>query len=77
MTDRKDWFVIMNPLMQNMVNFTNDNTLEAEGVGDFLIIRKDGKRSVISKCIIYTKHEKQFSQHMTIDREELQSVDQR
>ncbi|KAI5412927.1 hypothetical protein KIW84_057522 [Lathyrus oleraceus] len=34
--------------MKNMVKFANDNTLAVEGVGDVLIMRKDGKRSVIS-----------------------------
>ena len=30
-----------------MVKFANDNTLASEGIGDVLIMRKYGKRSVI------------------------------
>jgi len=51
MTGRKDWFVNMKPLMKNMVKFANDNTLAGEGIGDVLIMRKDGKRSVISNVL--------------------------
>ena len=51
MSGRKDWFVNIKPLMKNMVKFANDNTLAAEGVGDVLIMRKDGKRSVVSNVL--------------------------
>ena len=34
-----------------MVKFVNDNALEAEGIGDVMIMRKDGKRSVISNLL--------------------------
>ncbi|KAI5446983.1 hypothetical protein KIW84_014722 [Lathyrus oleraceus] len=51
MSGRKYWFVNINPSMKNIVKFSNDNTLEAEGVGDVLIMRKDGKRSVISNVL--------------------------
>jgi len=51
MSGRKDWFVNIKPSMKNMVKFANDNTLAAEGVGDVLIMRKDGKRSVISNVL--------------------------
>ena len=51
MSGRKDWFVNIKPLMKNMVKFINDNNLAAEGVGDVLIMRKDGKRSVISNVL--------------------------
>ena len=34
--------------MNNMAKFANDITLAAEGIGDVLIMRKDGKRSIIS-----------------------------
>ena len=37
--------------MKNMVKFVNDNTLEAEGIGNVMIMRKDGKRSVISNVL--------------------------
>ena len=37
--------------MKNMVKFANDNTLAAEDIGDVLIMRKDGKRSVISNVL--------------------------
>ena len=51
MTGRKNWFVNMNPSTKNTVKFANDNTLAAEGIGDVLIMRKDGKRSVISNVL--------------------------
>jgi hypothetical protein len=51
MSGRKDWFVNIKPSMKNMVKFVNGNTLAAEGVGDVLIMRKDGKRSVISNVL--------------------------
>ena len=47
MFGRKDWFVNLKPSMKNMVEFANDNTLAAKGIGDVLIIRKYDKRSVI------------------------------
>ena len=37
--------------MKNMVKFANDNTLAAEGIGDVMIMRKDGKKSVISNVL--------------------------
>ena len=37
--------------MKNMVKFVNDNTLAAEGIEDVMIMRKDGKRSVISNVL--------------------------
>ena len=38
--------------MKNMVKFANDNTVEAEGIDDVMIMRKDGKKwSVISNVL--------------------------
>ena len=37
--------------MKNTVKFANDNTLAVEGIGDVMIIRKDGKRSIISNVL--------------------------
>ena len=37
--------------MKNMVKFANGNILAAEGIVDVLIMRKDGKRSVISNVL--------------------------
>src|ERR1051325_6111408 len=51
MYGRKDWFVNLKPSMKNMVNFSNDNTLAVEGIGDVMIIRKDCKRSVTSNVL--------------------------
>ena len=51
MSGRKDWFVNIKPSMKNMVKFANDNTLAAEGFGDVLIMRKDGKRSYALRVI--------------------------
>ena len=51
MSGRKDWFVNIKPSTKNMVKFANDNTLAAEGIGDVMIIRKDGKKSVISNVL--------------------------
>ena len=53
MTGRKDWFINMKPSMKNMVKFANDNTLATEGIGDVMIMRKDGKRSVIPMHCTY------------------------
>ncbi|GAU29444.1 hypothetical protein TSUD_150140 [Trifolium subterraneum] len=47
MTGRRDWFVSINKSMKSKVKFGNDSTLAAEGVGDVLIMRKDGKQSLI------------------------------
>lgn len=60
MTRRKDWFVNMSLSMKNTVKFANDNTLTAEGIGDVLTMRKDGKRSVIPMYYTY-RHEKKFA----------------
>ena len=51
MSGRKDWFVYLKPSIKNMVKFANDNTLATEGIGDVIIMRKDGKRSTISNVI--------------------------
>src|SRR3954464_5493216 len=51
LSGRKDWFVNIRPSMKNMVKFANDNTLEAEGIGDVMITRKDVKRSEISNVL--------------------------
>lgn len=51
MTSRKDWFVNIKSSMKNMVKFENGNTLAAEGIGDVLIMRKDGKRSLVSNVL--------------------------
>ena len=48
---KKDWFININPSMKNMVKFENENTLAAGGIGDVLIMRKDGKMSVISNVL--------------------------
>ncbi|XP_058776675.1 uncharacterized protein LOC131651000 [Vicia villosa] len=42
----KDWFVSMSPSMKNKVEFINDNTLDAKGVGDVRVMRKNGRRGV-------------------------------
>src|ERR1051325_2971519 len=51
MSRRKYWFVNLKPSIKNMVKFSNDNTLAAEGIGDVMIMRKDGKRAVISNVL--------------------------
>lgn len=51
MTGRKDWFINTSPSMKNKVKFLNENTMTAEGIGDVLIMRKDGKRPVISNIL--------------------------
>lgn len=52
MTGRKDWFVKINCAMKNKVKFTNDTILEADGIGDVLIIRRDDGHSLI-KYVLY------------------------
>ena len=51
MSGRKYWFVNIKHSIKNMVKFSNDNTLENEGICDVLIMRKDGKRLVISNVL--------------------------
>ena len=51
MFERKDWFINIKPSMKNTVKFSNDNTLADEGIGYVMIMRKDGKRSVISNVL--------------------------
>ena len=59
MSGRKDWFVNIKSSMKNMVKFSNDNTLEAEDIGDVLIMTKNGKRSLISNVLyILSRQEK-------------------
>ncbi|GAU34193.1 hypothetical protein TSUD_162940 [Trifolium subterraneum] len=43
--------VSINKSMKSRVKFGNDGTLAAEGVGDVLIMRKDGKQSLISNVL--------------------------
>jgi hypothetical protein len=76
MSGRKGWFVNIKPSMKNMVKFANDNTLATEGVGDILIMRKDGKRSVISN-LLYMPGIEKFAQYMAVSRKELQGVNRR
>lgn len=51
MTGRKDWFVNISPSMMKKVKFVNENTFTAKGIGDVLIMRKYGKRPVISNVL--------------------------
>lgn len=51
MTGRRDWLININSLMNNKVKFSNDNTLSVIGIGDVLIIRKDGGQSMISNIL--------------------------
>lgn len=37
--------------MKNKMKFENDSTLACEGIGDVLIMRKYGKKSLISNMI--------------------------
>lgn len=37
--------------MKNKMKFSNDNILSAEGIGDIMIMRKDGKQSLISNVL--------------------------
>ncbi|KAI5391631.1 hypothetical protein KIW84_076445 [Lathyrus oleraceus] len=52
MTGRKDWFVNMKPSMKSMVKFVNEITLAVEGIRDFLIMRKDGKRCCVTLSVL-------------------------
>lgn len=51
MTGRKYLFVNMSPLMKNEVKPSNDNTMSAEGISDVMVMKKNGKRSVISDVL--------------------------
>nr|XP_004510483.1 uncharacterized protein LOC101513653 [Cicer arietinum] len=52
MTGRKDWFVKINQATRSRVKFADDTTLAADGVGDVLIMRRDGGHSLI-KDVLY------------------------
>ncbi|XP_004496842.1 uncharacterized protein [Cicer arietinum] len=52
MTRRKDWFVKINQATQSRVKFADDTTLAVDGVGDVLIMRRDGGHSLI-KDVLY------------------------
>ncbi|XP_073224742.1 uncharacterized protein [Cicer arietinum] len=52
MTGRKDWFVKINQAMRSRVKFADDTTLAADGIGDVLIMRRDGGHSLI-KDVLY------------------------
>ncbi|XP_050916184.1 uncharacterized protein LOC127131298 [Lathyrus oleraceus] len=52
MTGRKDWFVKINQVTRSRVRFADKTTLAADGVGDVLIMRKDGGNSLI-KDVLY------------------------
>nr|XP_004516686.1 uncharacterized protein LOC101512199 [Cicer arietinum] len=51
MTGRKDWFVKINQATRSRVKFTDDTTLAADGVGDVLIMRRDGGHSLIKDML--------------------------
>ncbi|XP_050897843.1 uncharacterized protein LOC127104720 [Lathyrus oleraceus] len=52
MTGRKDWFVKINQATRSRVRFADNTTLAADGVGDVLIMRRDGGHSLI-KDVLY------------------------
>ncbi|XP_050897535.1 uncharacterized protein LOC127104393 [Lathyrus oleraceus] len=52
MMGMKDLFVKSNRAMKNKVKFTDDTTLEADGIADILIIRRDGGHYLI-KNVLY------------------------
>lgn len=52
MTWRKYWFVTVNCAMKNKVKFTNDTILADDGIGDVLIMRRNGVLSLI-KYVFY------------------------
>lgn len=54
MTVRKEWFVKINQSIKNKVKFANDSTLAAEGISDVLIVKKDGKKLLISNMLYIT-----------------------
>lgn len=51
-TGKKDWFVKINCAMKNKVKFADDIILAAGGIGDVLIMRRDGGYSLI-KDVLY------------------------
>ncbi|XP_058777925.1 uncharacterized protein LOC131652155 [Vicia villosa] len=52
MTRRQDYFVQINQVIKSRVKFTDDSTLAAVGVGDFLIEEKNGGHYMI-KDVLY------------------------
>lgn len=57
MTVMKDSFVTINSSIKNNVKFADDITLAADGIGDVLIIRRDGGYSLIKICVIHSNNQ--------------------
>ena len=51
MTGHKEWFVTLDEAVKTKVKFADDRTVQAEGMGQILVQRKDGKESFISNVL--------------------------
>ena len=51
MIGHKDWFVCLDERMKSKVRFADDSTMLAEGIGNVLIQRKDGKETCIEDVL--------------------------
>ena len=51
MTGHKDWFVCLDERMKSKVRFADDSTMLAEGIGNVLIQRKDGRETCIEDVL--------------------------
>lgn len=48
---KKYWFINISKSMNNKAKFTNDSSLAAEGIGDALIMNKNGKQLLNSNVL--------------------------
>lgn len=51
MTGHRDWIVNFNPKKKSTMKFEDNRTTQAEGSGNVLVKREDGKQAVITKVL--------------------------
>lgn len=51
MTGHQDWIVNFNPKKKSTMKFEDNRTTQAEGSGNVLVKREDGKQAVITKVL--------------------------
>lgn len=47
MTNNKDWLINFDPSKKNRIRLVDERTMSAEGMGDIMVVREDGKTMVI------------------------------
>ncbi|XP_019435925.1 PREDICTED: uncharacterized protein LOC109342387 [Lupinus angustifolius] len=51
MTSHKKWLIHFDSIRKSKVKFEDDSTLKVEGVGDMVILRKNGSKALISDVL--------------------------